>query len=92
MYIIYIHRNWAIVGTNDPFTNFLSLVSCCVEIQVDFASSVYTVSEGDGVATVFLNKVGNNEIPVMVSVVTRTVDDTAEGIHMYVHIHVYTCM
>ena len=30
-------------------------------------------------ASITLNKAGTNEIPVMVSVVTRTVDDTAEG-------------
>lgn len=39
----------------------------------------YTVSEGDGFADIILIKTGSNEIPVMVSVQTRTRDDTAEG-------------
>jgi hypothetical protein len=46
-------------------------------IQVDFVDGIYTVSEGDGVVSVFLSKIGENEIPVMVSVVTETRDDTA---------------
>jgi hypothetical protein len=46
-------------------------------IQVDFVDSIYTVSEGDGVVSVLLNKIGENEIPVVVSVVTETRDDTA---------------
>jgi hypothetical protein len=47
------------------------------EIIVNFERSSYTVTEGDGVVTVFLSKTGDNEIPVMVSVETMTVDDTA---------------
>ena len=49
------------------------------DIQVDFGDIVYTVTESDGVATVFLSKTGENEIPVTVSVVTETRDDTAVG-------------
>ena len=39
----------------------------------------YTVSEGNGEVTVFLGKMGENEIPVTVSVVTETRDGTAQG-------------
>ena len=46
---------------------------------MDFAEATYRVGEGDGNVTVMLKKEGQNEIPVTVSVVTRTVDDTAVG-------------
>ena len=58
---------------------FVSLSCFLVDIQVDFVDSIYTVSEGDGVVSVLLNKIGENEIPVVVSVVTETRDDTAIG-------------
>ena len=51
----------------------------CTEITVDFDMMSFTVSEGDGFAEIILIKTGSNEIPVMVSVQTRTRDDTAEG-------------
>ena len=61
------------------FIMFMSLSCFLVDIQVDFVDGIYTVSEGDGVVSVFLSKIGENEIPVMVSVVTETRDDTAIG-------------
>ena len=50
-----------------------------LEIQVDFVEATYRVGEGDGNVTVMLKKEGRNEIPVTVSVVFRTMDDTAVG-------------
>ena len=50
-----------------------------LEIQVDFVEATYRVKEGDGNVTVMLKKEGQNEIPVTVSVVFRTRDDTAVG-------------
>ena len=50
-----------------------------LEIIVDFLVTMYTVDEDVGVATVTLTKTGDNEIPVTVSVVTMTADDTAIG-------------
>ena len=46
---------------------------------MDFVEATYRVKEGDGNVTVMLKKEGQNEIPVTVSVVTITIDDTAEG-------------
>ena len=47
---------------------------------MDFSDTEYIVSEDEMVAIVFLTKTGDNEIPVVVSVETRTADDTAIGL------------
>ena len=61
-----------------------------LEIQVNFLDDEYTFNEGDGMATVILTKTGSNEIPVMVSVVTMTQDDTATGMQVTTFSRAYT--
>ena len=69
---------------------YLTCFSDWLEIQVNFLDDEYTFNEGDGVATVILTKTGSNEIPVMVSVVTMTQDDTATGMQVTTLSHAYT--